>query len=506
MAGKIIRTIALVIILAEIVVMALRVQNVEANGTIFIRADGSVVPSETPILSVDNKTYMFFDDVYGSIDVERNNIIIDGAGYILQGSGDGNGVTLSERENVTIKNVDIKDFDEGVYLNDSSGSTISRCRIRNNRYGIHLSGSSSNTIYENNVTANSKYGVLIVLLSAGNLVFGNNIADNEYGFRLDYSSELNTIVANNVVSNQIGIVNIFSSNNHIFHNNFVDNTAQALTESSLNMWDDGYPSGGNYWSDYGIKYPDATEIDDSGIWDTPYSIDTGNADNYPLVMPVPPQDTTPPTIVIISPGNSTYASNVQLIFTVSEAASWMTYSLDNGPNVAITGNTSLTLSEGSHSIAVCASDSANNVGSSTRVHFTVDNTPPSITQIAQSPTKENVYSTDKVKVNATVADALAGVKQVILNYTTNNVTWVSILMTNVGGNVFNATIPEFPADTSVNYVVRAEDNVGNVNVSGKMGYVCQYPVIPEFASVIGLLLFMTVTLAVAIVYKRKYSR
>ena len=37
-------------------------------------------------------------------------------------------------------------------------------------------------------------------------------------------------------------------------------------------WDDGYPSGGNYWSDYASRYPNATEIGSSGIGDTEYLI------------------------------------------------------------------------------------------------------------------------------------------------------------------------------------------------------------------------------------------
>jgi hypothetical protein len=50
-----------------------------------------------------------------------------------------------------------------------------------------------------------------------------------------------------------------------------------------NVWDDGYPSGGNYWSDYQTTYPNASEIDSSGIWNTPYVIDANNTDHYPLM-------------------------------------------------------------------------------------------------------------------------------------------------------------------------------------------------------------------------------
>ena len=47
------------------------------------------------------------------------------------------------------------------------------------------------------------------------------------------------------------------------------------------IWDDGFLSGGNYWSDY-------TGVDvnnEDGIGDTPYIIDSINFDNYPLICP-----------------------------------------------------------------------------------------------------------------------------------------------------------------------------------------------------------------------------
>ena len=48
----------------------------------------------------------------------------------------------------------------------------------------------------------------------------------------------------------------------------------------------------NYWSNYTAKYPDANELNSSGIWDTPYVDDDpsdgifSGIDNYPLVNPV----------------------------------------------------------------------------------------------------------------------------------------------------------------------------------------------------------------------------
>jgi hypothetical protein len=82
-------------------------------------------------------------------------------------------------------------------------------------------------------------------------------------------------------------------------------------------------------------------------------------------------DTTPPTITILSPQNATYYSNsTPLTFTINEPTSWIKYSLDNQPNVTITGNIPMNnLADGSHNVIVYASDTSGNVGYSNRIYF-----------------------------------------------------------------------------------------------------------------------------------------
>jgi parallel beta-helix repeat protein len=287
-----------------------------ATGTICIRADGSIDPSTAPISSVDNVTYTFTDNIYDPIIVERDNIVVDGAGYTVQGTGSGTGLSLSGRSNVTIKNTSIDNFNTGILLDSSSNNSISGNNITgNNDYGIFLQFSPNNSIVENNITGNGYIGILLNINSSDSSISGNNIANNDIGIYVSVSnnskivgneitankqygiyhvcSSNNSIVGNNIAENGCGIYLHSSSNNIFYHNNFLNNMRQVYDHSwewpyppSINTWDDGYPSGGNYWSDY-----TGVDANGDGIGDTPYVIDANNQDRYPLINPWTP---TPP--------------------------------------------------------------------------------------------------------------------------------------------------------------------------------------------------------------------
>jgi parallel beta-helix repeat protein len=250
--------------------VAFNVQKAKASGTIYIRADGSIDPLGSPISTVDNVTYTFTGNISDSIVVERSNIIVDGSGYTVQGSGDEYGFSLTGMINVTIKNMSIRNFDYAIRLSSSNFSIINGNNITDNGFGIYLFGSSSNnTVSGNNITANGNCGILINWDSSDNTVSGNNITANDlYGIGL-YDS---------------------SGNNTIYHNNFINNANLAFVAAGYaNVWDDGYPSGGNYWSNYaGVDSnsgPYQNETGSDGISDTSFGIFIDNIDNYPLMRP-----------------------------------------------------------------------------------------------------------------------------------------------------------------------------------------------------------------------------
>jgi len=85
-------------------------------------------------------------------------------------------------------------------------------------------------------------------------------------------------------------------------------------------------------------------------------------------------DAAPPAISDLSVENKTYYSaDIPLNFTVNEANSQISYSIDNQANVTANGNTTLVgLVEGSHCLVVYANDTAGNSGASETVYFTVE--------------------------------------------------------------------------------------------------------------------------------------
>jgi hypothetical protein len=97
---------------------------VKAEGTVYIRADGTL--EGTDKISRDGNVYTFTDNIYEPLVVERDNIVVDGAGYSIEGtqtslaqSLEGYGILAEGRNNVTIHNVAIQNFLYGIYINSS---------------------------------------------------------------------------------------------------------------------------------------------------------------------------------------------------------------------------------------------------------------------------------------------------------------------------------------------------------------------------------------------------
>jgi hypothetical protein len=96
----------------------------------------------------------------------------------------------------------------------------------------------------------------------------------------------------------------------ITENNFIGDSGFCLWMTSISPIIDG-----NYWSNYTTKYPNATEVNGSGIWDTPYAIDALGGiivDEHPLVNPITQFEIADFNIPIPTPATSTESPNPSL--------------------------------------------------------------------------------------------------------------------------------------------------------------------------------------------------
>lgn len=236
-------------------------------------------------------------------------------------SRDGVSMIISERNR--LHNVDVSDSYNGIEVRDSPYTTIEGSIVaRNQLDGIHLSRSDHGIIKNNSITDNREgltidrsdfvsvtendvssnfYGVGLSEFSSGT-VSGNNVSFNVRDGVFAYQASMSTFSGNDIYLNgDAGLKLTSSDDNRIFHNNFMYNTQQAYDNSNTNVWDDGYPSGGNYWSDYtGVDLRSGPLQDlpgSDGIGDMPYFVFPDNLDRYPLMGPYDNILPRPPVII-----------------------------------------------------------------------------------------------------------------------------------------------------------------------------------------------------------------
>lgn len=244
--------------------------------TIRIRPDGSVDPATAPIQRDGDKYYFTGNvsvspSVQTALVVEKDNIVIDGAGYTLQGMY--NGV---KDVPWTVGQGPYNETEALLWTLGIDIADISRCNL---------------TITNLNI---KNFSIGLFIWTSNNTIVGNSITDNVVGIMVSESS--NNIVGNYIANNEEGIflaVNGFgcyAENMNSYHNSFVNNiqqvsgcqcvdSSETCMVYSTNAWNNDRE--GNYWSDY-----NGTDADGDGIGDTPYVIDINNQDNYPLMNPI----------------------------------------------------------------------------------------------------------------------------------------------------------------------------------------------------------------------------
>ncbi|MCD4735087.1 MAG: right-handed parallel beta-helix repeat-containing protein, partial [Bacteroidales bacterium] len=195
--------------------------------------------------------------IYVDIGIYFENLIINDSVLIIgeekqltiiDGNNTGNAITISAAgdhagiSGFTVRNSGDSSGDAGIEVFSDNVSIINNYIKYNGNNGINLNTASNCVVKENIIFNNQNYGLKII---------------------------------NNSVSN------------FIYQNDFINN-GQNVWDGCTNIWDNGYPSGGNYWDDYtgdDIYSGPLQNIPGSdSIGDTPYTIQgAANQDGYPLM-------------------------------------------------------------------------------------------------------------------------------------------------------------------------------------------------------------------------------
>jgi len=299
------KAFALVLILVILIsscIIAVQPVKAQSLAGIIINADGSVTPSSAAI-QMEGNTCIITADLNSFITVERGNIVVDGANHTLQGPGiSQNAIAITlMASNVTVENLHVTGWKAGVY-GAFNNNTITNNVFAGNYQAVSIYADDY-VVSENSISGSSDAAILIDTGATrpqgdDNLITQNQLTSNNWALDI-LNSNGTTIAQNNVTNNAVALVlgtlsaNVNSAGFQLLYsNNFINNTQilyvpigvpfmqDVVPLSPAGQWD--YGSIGNYWSDYLSRYSNATEIDHSGIGDTPYAIidSTTYSDDY----------------------------------------------------------------------------------------------------------------------------------------------------------------------------------------------------------------------------------
>ena len=310
-------------------------------GSVYINSDGSVAGTNN--ITREGDVYTLTGNLSGGIQIQKSHIVLDGAGYAVLGDGDGRGIDLSngrgqdpsrpEVDNVTVKNLKIVDFYYGVDNANTNNNTFVGNYIENCLNSFWIVGSNNNLI-------------------AFNTLKNASIAINYAG--------TSTLTKNNFVDSMV----------------FVFLSFPPVVE-------------GNYWSDYVARYPNASEIGNTGVGDTPYVFWTqqnGNEtvtyqDNHPSIRPInianPPLQTPAPLAASLAESASAlnFGNTINFTVTVEGGTAPFTFAWYIDNQLVETGNSpyysTSTQPVGAHHIYVLVTDADGNTAQTLSPEFNV---------------------------------------------------------------------------------------------------------------------------------------
>src|SRR3989344_1191883 len=267
--------------------------------------------------------------------------------------------------------------DIDLFLYNSTGSVVSS--FTNNHENVSApAGSYIVKILPKNLTGNVSYTLTSTFSTSGSFEDNTASSINLTGpLNITYST--NSILLNFSVQDNLNLpVNCISSLN--------DNVNQTTFFQSIHA--------SQFTASEGTNTFYVTCMDNSN--------NTANASVFFSV------DTTPPSVILVSPTNTSYVNNnISLNFSVSDIAN-CSYDL-NGAVANVTGNTTILASVGLNTLQLSCSDDVGNIGSAS-VNFSVVVLPSS--DVAFSGGNDNIFSPngdgvyDDITINVTASSVV----------------------------------------------------------------------------------------------------
>ncbi len=273
--------IALSIILIGLPILSPSIPKAFASGTVI------VVPDDYPTIdgaisaSTSGDTILVKAGLYSVTDFVLVNKSLTITGENLEDTIVDGGTTARvlfqviasnvDIENLTLQNTDTSPgtLGPGIRINNASNTILRNVKIHNVYDGVQMQSASFSVISNCSLDSCADGGIFVRSNSNNNTIFNDDIRENGFG---------------------IYFADTTCQNNSIYHNNMINNTHQFSLFGGVNFLDEGYPQGGNYWSDYSdvdiYDGPGQNFTGSDGIFDHPYPASPAAADNYPLTNPL----------------------------------------------------------------------------------------------------------------------------------------------------------------------------------------------------------------------------
>ena len=254
--------------------------------------DSSNIVNNKPLCLIINKSNIDIPQEIGQLIIVNSS---DSAINQRTFSNCSIGLLIGFSKNISIENCTFSNNDYGIQLEFSSNVKIKNNNLILNDRGLLIGAvaydkiSTENIIEKNHFSLNSYCGILCTI-GKKNIIKNNSFNENGFGIKIEPGAHMNKMFNNTFYKNeQFGVFIHYGDDNEIYLNDFLynNNNGTQAHENILHKgsWWNNTEKQGNYWSDYEIRYPNATTND--YVWSMPYVINGSNIkmDFYPSVSP-----------------------------------------------------------------------------------------------------------------------------------------------------------------------------------------------------------------------------